>query len=331
MNRKWYFPAAAAMILAGSGILAVQCLVFFVSSNHAAPMLPPAGQTLQPERSSFTVAVFSDFTSRINSVEKVGNAISGSNAEFALCLGDMTRKSISPDFLYVVNALRKSIAPPVYAVPGNWDQPDSGDWGTYRAHFGQDYYFFSYGDTLFIGLNTAEGFLPEEQQTFLKQTLERERAHFSRCVIFCHIPPKDPREDGDHAMDSESAKMLGEIIRPHRVNLILCGHIHRFTESVFEGIPLVITPSSGQVIRDPDNQMYGYLLLDFAEDGSIKVRRVDVTKETGFEELSYFFHVSLCRIGWFAGATASVAGGLCILLWRICLFRRFRRIGGEQG
>ncbi len=329
MFRKLYIFIAVLLIVAGYGILSIRYFVFSGLTDDITPLLPPAGQTLHPEQESFSIAVFSDFASRVDSVEKIGREISRGSAAFVLCLGDMVRKRSHPDFLHVVKELRECIVQPVYAVPGNWDRSDSSRWDVYRTHFGQDYYFFSYGDTLFVGLNTADGSLPEDQQAFLKRTLERERGHFARCVIFCHVPPEDPREHGDHAMDPASAGIFRDIILPYRVDLILCGHIHRFSESDFEGVRLVVAPSSGQNIRDPDNRMFGYVLLDFPADGSIQVRHMDVTPETGFEELDYFFTVDLCRAGWFVGAVAAIVAGLFLLLWRNAFLRRFHCNGGH--
>ncbi|MGN0872752.1 MAG: metallophosphoesterase family protein [Victivallales bacterium] len=329
MIRKLYIFTAVLLIVAGCGILSIQYCIFSGLTDHITPVLPPAGLALHPERKSFSVAVFSDFASRVDSVEKIGREISRSRAAFVLCLGDMVRKRTHPDFLHVAKELRECIVQPFYAVPGNWDRNDSSLWDVYRTHFGQDYYFFSYGDTLFVGLNTADGSLPEDQQEFLRRTLQRERGHFARCVIFCHVPPEDPRERGDHAMDPVSAGIFRDIIQPYRVDLILCGHIHRFSESDFEGTRLVIAPSSGQSIRDPDNRMFGYLLLDFPADGTIRVHRMDVTPETGFEELDYFFTVDLCRPGWFASAVAAIAAGLFLLLWQNVFFRFFHRTGGR--
>lgn len=316
MLRILRIPVAALLIFAGAGILTTQSFVFSGLTDNITPVLPPAGQTLHPERRSFSVAAFSDFAGRMDSVEKIGRDISRTGAAFVLCLGDLVRKRTHPDFLHVAKEIRECIGLPLYAVPGNWDHSDSGRWDTYRTHFGQDYYFFSYGDTLFLALNTAEGRLPEEQQAFLKRTLKRERAHFARCVIFCHIPPKDSREHGGHAMDPEDAEIFRNIIRPYRIDLILCGHIHCFTESDFAGTRLVTTPSSGQKIRDPNNKMFGYLLLNFSADGSIGIRRIDVTPDTGFENPDYFFTVDLCKTGWFAGAVAAVIAGLFLLLWK---------------
>lgn len=311
---KWHLWGIVLLLLTGCGILCIQCSVFFGLTDNLSPLLPPAGQFQHPERTAFTVAVFSDFASRVDSVEKIGKEISRSDAEFVLCLGDMVRRRTHPDFLHVVKELRECISLPLYAVPGNWDWNDSDRQNTYKAHFGQDHYFFGYGDTLFIALNTAGGNLPKEQREFLKSTLERERVQFRRCVIFCHIPPRDPRNGGDHAMAPKEAEVFRNLIRPYKIDLILCGHIHCFSETDFAETRLVITPSAGQEIRDMRNNQFGCLFLNFLQDGSIQINRNDVTSETGFESLDYFLTVDLCKGEWFIIAVGLIVVALILLL-----------------
>ncbi len=315
MIRKYIVPFASLLIFVGMVILISQYFIFLGLSQNVSHLFPPAGQALNPEQTSFSVAIFSDFASRVDSVEKIGMNIAKTDTSFVLCLGDVVRKRTHPDFIHVVNEIREHIKLPVYAVPGNWDRSDSDRWETYRSYFGQDYYFFGYGDTLFLALNTAEGNLPEAQRFFLAQTLKRERPHFSRCVIFCHIPPQFPGSGNNHVMNPQDAETFMEIIKPYKIDLIVCGHVHRFTESSFAGIRLLTTPSAGQNIRDPNDKMFGYLLLDFSANGSIQVRRIDVTSDTGIEDWDYFFSVQLCGIGWFLTAIAVVVSG-SFLLWR---------------
>ena len=115
-------------------------------------------------------------------------------------------------------------------------------------------------------------------------------------------------------MSPEEAEIFRELIRPYRIDLILCGHIHRFSETDFAETRLVITPSAGQEIRDTENNQFGCLFLNFLQDGSIQINRNDVTSETGFESLDYFFTVNLCRAGWFITAAGLIIAALILLL-----------------
>ena len=127
MFRKLYIFIAVLLIVAGCGILSIRYFVFSGLTDDITPLLPPAGQTLHPEQESFSIAVFSDFASRVDSVEKIGREISRGSAAFVLCLGDMVRKRSHPDFLHVMKELREHgvsmltigqyLAPSKYHIP----------------------------------------------------------------------------------------------------------------------------------------------------------------------------------------------------------------------
>lgn len=309
---------AVVCICVGIAILAAQGLSAVWLRRGEQVMPPPAGQHLQPEKKKFSVAVFSDFAGQMRTVEEVERYISRSDAAFALCLGDMVSSPSDADFLLVQKEIRKNLKTALYAIPGNWDRDAARQWQwrLFQRHFGADYYYFGYGDTLFIGLNNADGTLPDAQRAFLERTLKMERDSYARCVIFLHVPPVNPNLPGRHQMGPPHAEALAKIIAPHRVDLLVSGHVHRFTESEFAGVRQITTPSSGQAIRDPNNQMFGCLMLDFADNGKISVRRIDVTSDTdaGSESAAYFFYVQFSRIGWSIGAAAAILAGV-LLLW----------------
>lgn len=275
----------------------------------------PSGQLLAQGKERFRVAVFSDFTDNLDSMEKVAADLQKHQPDFVLCLGDMVRKGCRADFRYLLQKFRQTFHLPVYVIPGNWDRSPSGTWQIFRHFFGRDFYSFQYGDTLFIALNSAEQKLSGEQLLFLRRTLETPNDSICRKVVFCHIPPVDPRPDEHHSMTSAAAEQLRLILQEHPVQLLLCGHIHHFTDTRFAGCRMVTTPSSGQEVRDPDNPMFGYLLLDFQPDGSIRIQQCNVTDKTGKDRMEYFFRVVLCRDEWVAGAVALLAAGFLLLLF----------------
>ena len=92
-------------------------------------------------KKNFRVAVFSDFTDNLKSMEAVAEAINAEKPDFVLCLGDMVRRAEHADFRYVERKIRNSFKVPVYTVPGNWDRQHPGEWRNYREAFGADYYF----------------------------------------------------------------------------------------------------------------------------------------------------------------------------------------------
>ncbi len=279
--------AGVLLVVSGIGMCLACYTARTVFSTNLPPFLPPAGREMQPAAASFRMAAFGDFGARVDSMGAVARSI-GSTADFAICTGDMLKFARETEYGHVVSELREELTCPFWAIPGNHDLGLLNSLKTWKRFFGQDFYYWSYGDTLFIALNTANGKLPDEQRVFLRQTLASQRARYRRCVILCHIPPLDLRPKASHCLASEEAEVFREILSGYTIDLIVSGHIHQYMEGDFAGIRLIHLPSSGQTIRDPDNRMFGYAMFDFNEDGSITVKQMDVTAETGRESLEFF-------------------------------------------
>lgn len=286
-HRLLYRIVGVIILLIGIGV----CLACYAAKtlflSNIPPFLPPAGRELYPEATSFRVAAFGDFGARVESMEAVVRSIDD-NVDFAVCTGDMMKYAREAEYGHVASELHEEMKCPFWAIPGNHDLGSRKSLDAWHRFFGQDFYYWSYGDTLFIALNTAEKILPEDQREFLKQTLSSQRERYRRCVIFCHVPPVDLRPNSSHCLPSEDAKAFQEIIYGYKIDLIISGHIHRYMEGNFAGTRLIHLPSCGQIIRDPDNRMFGYAMFDFKTDGSIQIKQVDVTSETGRERLEFF-------------------------------------------
>lgn len=279
----------AGLLLLLSGMLVcLACYAILTSfSTGLPPFLPPAGRELNRSATSFRMAAFSDFAANVESMEEIAHSI-GTQADFAVCLGDMMKSARETEYGHVVSEFREVMRVPLWAIPGNHDVEPMNAILSYHRFFGQDYYYWSYGDTLFIALNTAAGSLPEEQRLFLAQTLASQRNRYRRCVILCHVPPLNLQPHGSRCLPADDAAAFRRIVADYNIDLILSGHIHQFMEGSFAGIRLAHLPSSGQTIRDPKNGMFGYAMLDFSADGSIAIRQVNVTADTGREKIEFF-------------------------------------------
>lgn len=305
--------AGVVLLVAGAGLCLACYTASTVFSTDLPPFLPPAGRELHPSTTSFRMAVFGDFGARVDSMEAVVRDF-GNDADFAVCTGDMMKFARETEYGHVVSELREVMQCPFWAIPGNHDLGPLNSLESWRRFLGQDYYYWSYGDTLFIALNTATGILPEDQRVFLRQTLASQRERYRRCVILCHIPPVDLRPKASHCLPAEDAHAFQIIITGYQIDLIVSGHIHKYMEGTFAGIKLIHLPSSGQKIRDPGNPMYGYAMLDFADNGSITVKQIDVTAETGRERMEFFASTVLGDIPliFFAGLALLVIGSLLL-------------------
>lgn len=178
---------------------------------------------------------------------------------------------------------------PFYAVPGNHDiknQKDEVDLTEYRKVFGADYYWFSYGDILFVWLNNSDKSIGDEQFEWLRMVWEKVRPQFKTCVVFAHIPPYDVEGIPHHSMVPEAAVKLKKLLAKHRVDLVLFGHVHNYTEGKFAGAPMYTLLSSGQEIRSFVNK-FGYVEVEIPKVGQPVVTPVytDNVAQGEFEDV----------------------------------------------
>ncbi|OGV46804.1 MAG: hypothetical protein A2017_14470 [Lentisphaerae bacterium GWF2_44_16] len=253
--------------------------IFFTAQNEN--RLPPAGEFINgPDNFSF--AVISDSGMRDEPLDLILKDIKTKNVKFIFHLGDQARSLTINHFEYLLQFLDARLGEiPFYAVPGNHDITKSGTTNTrsYKRAFGQMNYYFSYGDTLFVILNTADSRFGKKRQIWLENTLSLLRKSFKNCIVLMHVPPVDPRPNENYAMYSD-ADELKNILSKYNINCIIAGHIHEYNEGVFAKIPLYIVPPSGQKMRG-HTLKYGYLLCKTGKNSKPEIEKIDVTNKRG--------------------------------------------------
>lgn len=276
--------------------------------------LPPAGSFIDgPD--AFSFALLSDSGFRNEPLNAVIKDIRGKQVKFMFHLGDQARRFSANHFEHLLQEIdRQAGDMPFYSVPGNHDVVDKKGLilRYYERAFGQPYYWFGYGNTLFIALNTADEGLDAAQQAWLRKVLLRVRPGFKRCFLLMHVPPIDPRPGDSYAM-SRDVDALRKIITGAGIDVIFSGHIHEYNASTFAGIPLYIIPPSGQKMRGRTT-MYGYLLCTVDKNGKTTVKKVDVTEKMGRDYLAYALSTGLDGITSATIAFALLAGAYILLL-----------------
>ena len=201
-------------------IAGISCVtIYYISvenynNAHTRNYLPPAGEFLKGDE-TFSFAVLSDSGLRDEPLKLVLEDIMKHNYPFVLNLGDQARKLMTSNFELLLQTNNKIFGDlPFYAVPGNHDVLYEGSEKPedylrfYNRSFGQAYYWFTYGETLFIGLDTSKGNLYPKQEEWLKTTLEKLRHSYKTCIVFMHIPPIDPRPGDSYCMSKAEADKL---------------------------------------------------------------------------------------------------------------------------
>lgn len=292
IGRRLAAVSGIVAILSGIAMLATGAYLCCRFGN-AVSILPPAAKHLAVQKNDFRVAFFGDFAMQTDVIVPVLKQISADKVDFAISVGDMFRTPRGAEGAYLIEILQKNLPLPVCAIPGNHDI-DSGNPEKYIHSFGSPYYFFSFGDTLFIMLNDnvpikstpeiLELLLPEvrqknpkhvsgmddEELAWLENVLSRYRQDFRRCVLVMHRPPVAPSAVYRHIQTTIVAHQLKPLIKRFPVDAIVSGHLHISGQSDFEGIPVYHVPCSGQEMRDTLHPDFGYLTLHFTGSGKIE-------------------------------------------------------------
>lgn len=174
--------------------------------------------------------------------------------DLVLFTGDLSENGTPAEYQAIAQALAP-LAMPVYAVPGNHDDPKVARDALQTcmpvapdAPEGACCYHVRHGGLHLIALDSvvprrSHGVLLPAQLAWLERT-------FKTCadepvLLFMHHPPLP---SGIDAMDAcslmEGGEALAALVRGHgRVQGILCGHLHRPVQMGFAGVPLHVAPS----------------------------------------------------------------------------------------
>ena len=321
-KRNCFGLVLALIVLGGIGmIVSFFSMLLFPVTDIPLPN-PIERLAEQPVKKSFKIVVFSDIAQNLKTIGKELDAINGTNADFAICNGDIVQSNASEnEFAYVQRQLAQKIKMPLFLVPGNHDCNATDGFEKYRRFFGKERYFWNYGDTLFIAVNTGNRRFDETEQRFLRETLQNERHKSRRCVLVMHTPPVDlrPNKKRHSIRNAEDISALADIVSTYDINMIVTSHLHWYLQGSFAGVPIFHTPSGGQRVRDPANKHIGYVLMSFEEDGHIMLNRVNVTAERGRSLDTFFMHIAgnnLIYLPCFFGVFICGFGGIAFLFFK---------------
>lgn len=256
------------------GLLAVRIYVGERFIHVERNLMPPASQFLAPNDRDVTLVLMSDTGSNNHVLEHViDHARAHENPDFMMYLGDFVSDRRHANFYWMLSEIRRHVADtPFFMIPGNHDveKRKTIDKSYYRAVMGPTYYWFGYGDTLFIAMDSSD-VVEEAQFSWLSDTLKNIRPLFRHCVLVGHMPPKNVQDAETHRMSDADAARLMSIVRGHRIDVMIFGHVHYFSQGTFVGVPMYTTPSSGQTPRFTDLGKYGYITLRIPKNGAISV------------------------------------------------------------
>ena len=288
---KIFFIMSIATMLTAAVLLLVHTYLGDRHYDSGLNFFPPVSKFLNPQKKEFNVAIASDTANNNLVLEKIVKDIRKSDKKysFILYLGDLTNDRVRTNFYWMLWELKPELKNmPLYMVPGNHDveKHHDIDESFYRSVMGQEYYWFGYGDVLFIGIDSSGVSMENEQLTWLSDTLTKVRPLFKYCVIFGHRPPKDPTNNPsgmkNRNMNKKTSDKFISILSKHKVDLMVFGHVHYYSEDKIGKIPMYTTPSAGQKIRSDVNK-YGYISLRIGKNGieHVEPKYINFSGSTG--------------------------------------------------
>ena len=228
-----------------------------------------------PPTDKFSFAVLSDSHvnrdngSNTETLESILEDIDSNNYSFAIAVGDLVVGGVpnGPQFFYDIIKDEKT---PILTAVGNHDiEVDGGK--NYLSTFGDFYYSFSYGNSLFIVAGDASiDMVSAEQVSWLETQLQKDYLHK---FVFMHIPFYDPRQNINHDLvvfpsGDVKALLASALMEKYKPDIVFFGHIHAYYDWTVNGVRYITTGGAGgsPVGNDPQHNFHNYIRVDIDTD-----------------------------------------------------------------
>lgn len=232
---------------------------------------PPAGYILQPDAKQINFSIVGDSGHNDVVLPIVLNKIVNDKPDFIIYIGDLVNGTAREHFVHMTDVIDDNVGDtPVYFTPGNHDVTPHG-FGAVSKHqythrFGAPYYWFGYGNTLFISLDSSDSNIDEQQWQFYDWVMTNIKPKFKYTVLYTHMPPINPPHMEAHRQSDQSAERMATMIKKHKPDVIFTGHVHYWYPQTFQGVPLYTTLASGQTPRGDIREM-GYVNVSIDKNG----------------------------------------------------------------
>ncbi|MEP3481560.1 MAG: metallophosphoesterase [Fuerstiella sp.] len=193
--------------------------------------------------------------------------------------GDHTHDELASSYAFAKSQLER-LADHWWQVPGNHDDrpvlrsifpnvSGSGD-DPIRFHFESDSWACIGLDSHVAG--SVSGRIEAEQIDWLKKKLNASRSEY--VALFLHHPPLDISSEWMDQIGLIGRERLAEVVAvDHRIQLIVCGHVHHDFRSELHQATVVASPSTG-IQFDPNGasptfaaDAPGYRVIELSPDG----------------------------------------------------------------
>lgn len=258
-ERRFRFPAII-------GLLIICVLTAFGIHRHFAL-----------SKTGLVFAVVGDSQGRSFVWQDVIDEINKADPEFVLHCGDMTASGTRDQYEEFISRA-DTLKVPWHPVPGNHDIRGEG-LSVFTELTGKDrYYSFMDKGYKFIALDSSQGFIDEEQMTWLMGELEWDGPKF----VFMHVPLFDPLPEVEHSFtDKDQARKLKGLFAAGNVKAVFNGHVHIFDLQEDDDVLYVTTGGAGALLyAEPEKGGFHHYTLVQVEQDRVKIEAVEVEVES---------------------------------------------------
>jgi 3',5'-cyclic AMP phosphodiesterase CpdA len=238
----------------------------------------------------------------VGNFERIGEALRAVRPDLVLNSGDVSLSGKSKESdLSAARALHAALGLPVRFLPGNHDLGDSPDLAAhgaavitdrrrdrYLAHFGADFWTLDVPGWRLLAINAqllgSDLAAAADQESAIIEATASLGAR--KLALFLHMPlfgetVDEPAMTG-RFVDPGPRRALLALLRHAPPALIASGHVHQYRESWSNGVHHVWAPSTGYVIPDRLQPLYGLKQVGYVEhrlepDGRHESRLVQVS------------------------------------------------------
>lgn len=177
-----------------------------------------------------------------------------------------------------------NLSVPYFSALGNHDVSEHGkDGKAYVDLFGPTHYSFAHGNSYFIIVDNATGYISRKQLRWLRDALQ-DGKRFAHTFVFAHQPPFDPRPGHHHCMKPliAGAEALMDLVEGAGVDFFFVGHLHTYYEMERNGVKYVISGGAGGKMKGPFPYHHYLVITVDRNDVRMRVRLLKTnSKYTG--------------------------------------------------
>jgi len=272
-REAWLLPGEGLRFRATGPEPLVRATERFEITNRAAAPAPGSG----PLR----ILVWGDCRSGVTVFEMLCDAIRERRPDFTVGLGDLVGMARTYQFA-IVDGKLAATGVPAFVVPGNHDLDPFGTLRPYCRVFGPRNWSFVFRGTLFIGLDTARGFVDPADVRWMESVVGGRGREAAGVVLFCHHPLFEPHGHPEKPLpEDEATRALRDLVLREKIR-VFASHYHGYDVTQAGGTVQVTTGGAGA--RPETDEPYHYVWVEIGPDG-VAAERVDLAEQSAVSPL----------------------------------------------